>query len=150
MRKGHLGSTDRYRGLVFWLLLLLFSVNLAGCGATQSAEAPVVAGALAPGRISPNDYQANFVDKQQKHLLIDVRTQEEYASSIIAGAINIPLQEVQQRLNELPKDEPVILYCRSGNRSNQAFQLLKDAGYTQIYDLGGIVQWESAGMPVQK
>jgi rhodanese-related sulfurtransferase len=52
-------------------------------------------------------------------------------------------------LSEVPQDKPVVLYCRSGNRSNQAAQLLDRAGYTQIYDLGGIVNWVQQGYPVQ-
>ncbi|HMN31581.1 MAG TPA: rhodanese-like domain-containing protein, partial [Caldilineaceae bacterium] len=62
---------------------------------------------------------------------------------------NIPLQTLAQRLAEVPKNEPVVIYCRSGNRSRTASDLLARAGYTQLYDLGGILQWQAQGLPVQ-
>ena len=56
---------------------------------------------------------------------------------------------IRDRLSEVPQDKPVVLYCRSGNRSGQAAQILEQAGYTQIYDLGGIVAWAEQGYPVE-
>jgi rhodanese-related sulfurtransferase len=46
-------------------------------------------------------------------------------------------------------DEPVVLYCRSGNRSAQAAQILDEANYLQVYDLGGIAAWQQAGLPIE-
>ncbi len=131
--------------------MLLVMPVLSGCGNSSSAPAAEQANGLpAPGNISPEDYQNSFVQKKVPHLLIDVRTPEEYASGLIAGAINIPVEQIAQRLSEVPKDQPVVLYCHSGNRSHQAAQILEGADYAQIYDLGGISQWQSVGMPVQK
>ncbi len=100
-------------------------------------------------RISPAQYQSTFVQAKQPHLLVDVRTPEEFAGGHIPGAINISLQSLPQRMKELPKDQPIVLYCRSGNRSSTATQLLARAGYTNLYDLGGIVAWSAQGLPIQ-
>ena len=99
--------------------------------------------------ISPQAYVTDYLQANQPHLLLDVRTPEEFAGGHIAGAVNIPLQTLAQRLGEVPKDQPVILYCRSGNRSRQALNLLKQAGYTQLQDLGGIIDWQAQGLAVQ-
>jgi phage shock protein E len=97
--------------------------------------------------ITPQDYQARFVSAD--HLLIDVRTPDEYASGHIAGAVNIPLDTLSSRLAEVPNNRDVVLYCRSGNRSNQARQLLNERGYTRVYDLGGVMAWQAAGYPLE-
>lgn len=134
--------------LVFAVIVLVTPV-LSGCGNDQPAVLQEN-GLPSPGKIKPVDYQDTFVQKKSEHLLIDVRTPGEFAAGYIPGAINIPLDQISQRLSEIPKDEPVVLYCQSGNRSNQATKLLKGEGYTEIYDLGGISQWQSAGMPVNR
>jgi len=99
--------------------------------------------------ISPASYQADFVENNAEHILIDVRTPEEFNSGHISGAINIPVESLQSRINEVPTGEKIIVYCRSGNRSAQASQILSDEGYTGIYDLGGIINWTSQGYPVE-
>lgn len=75
-------------------------------------------------------------------LLVDVRSPSEYQSGHISGAINIPVGEVAQRLKEFgdPK-KAVIVYCRSGARSARAQATLKEQGFTQVYNLGGIGRW---------
>jgi phage shock protein E len=99
--------------------------------------------------LRPAEYIAQFQQPAAEHVLIDVRTREEFASGHIAGAINIPVEEVSQRLAEFPTDQPVVLYCRSGNRSAQAANILTNAGYNGLYDLGGIIDWQAQGLPVQ-
>jgi rhodanese-related sulfurtransferase len=74
--------------------------------------------------------------------LVDVRTPGEFAAGHLPGAINIPLQQLDDRLAELrPKDSPVVLYCRSGNRSGSAARTLKSAGFGRVYDLGSMSRW---------
>lgn len=97
--------------------------------------------------IDPAAYQAQFDDAP--HILIDVRTPQEFASGHIPGAINISVETLADRLSEIPEGQPVVVYCRSGNRSASAAQILAGAGYTDIYDLGGIIEWTAAGLPVQ-
>ncbi len=100
--------------------------------------------------ISPAEYQARYVDAQVPHTLVDVRTPAEFQEGFIPGAIQISLQELQQKMGRIPKDRPVIVYCRSGNRSAFAANLLMQAGYEEVYDLGGIVDWARAGLPVKR
>jgi phage shock protein E len=114
--------------------------------AQPEAEAEAVA---VVQKIEPAAYRADFVDAAAPHLLLDVRTPEEFAEGHIAGAINIPLDELEGRLSEVPTDAPVVVYCRTGARSAQAASLLEDAGYTQIHDLGGITDWTAQGFPVE-
>ena len=102
----------------------------------------------AGGRITPADYVSRYSEPDAAHLLVDVRTPEEYAEGHIANSVNIPLQELSSRLSEIPKDTPVVLYCRSGNRSNQAFNLLANEGYADLYDMGGIIDWQAQGYPI--
>ena len=76
-------------------------------------------------------------------MIVDVRTQEEYDSGHIEGAILVPLNTLLlEDFTALPDKEQVILvYCRSGNRSRSASQILVEAGYTGVYDFGGINMW---------
>ena len=77
--------------------------------------------------------------------LIDVRTQEEYDSGHIDDALNFNIinnETFLEQIETLDKNEPVFLYCKMGGRSNRAAQLLKDQGFTKIYDYsGGYNDW---------
>lgn len=83
--------------------------------------------------------------------LIDVRTPEEFAEGHLPGAKLIPVQVIQGRLSEIDPGKPVLLYCRSGNRSGTALSLLKGAGYKDVEHLaGGIKAWKAEGGEVIK
>jgi rhodanese-related sulfurtransferase len=99
--------------------------------------------------ISPDQYQTDFAKPRKPHVLIDVRTPEEFGSGHIPGAINIDVQVLTQRLQDIPRDRPVVLYCRSGNRSATAAGMLQRAGYGEVFDLGGIGAWARAGLPIK-
>ncbi|MGA9466815.1 MAG: rhodanese-like domain-containing protein [Exiguobacterium marinum] len=76
--------------------------------------------------------------------LLDVREVSEYEGGHIAGAVNAPLSSLDVAQLSYPKDEPIYVICRSGNRSAQAATQLQDAGYTEIYDVsGGMISWEA-------
>jgi rhodanese-related sulfurtransferase len=82
-------------------------------------------------------------------LIVDVRTPAEYAEGHIAGSVNRPLQTIERWYKELPKDKPVYLYCRSGNRSQQAAEFLKKKGFSNIYnEQGGIIAWTQRNYPL--
>lgn len=118
-----------------------------------SAEAPAVqsiAMADAPQTITPQQYQEQFAASGAPYQLIDVRTAAEYADGHIAGAVDIPVEELSGRLAEVSKDHPVVLYCRSGRRATEAAGILENAGYKGIYNLGGIQAWQAAGLPLEK
>ena len=76
-------------------------------------------------------------------ILLDVRTEEEFRENRIGGAILIPDYEISARAGlELPdKDAVILIYCRSGRRSENAARELADMGYTNVYDFGGIIDW---------
>jgi rhodanese-related sulfurtransferase len=80
--------------------------------------------------------------------VIDVRTDHEWEAGRIAGATHLPLDELNERSNEIDKDRPVLLYCRGGNRSTMAAAALTDAGYDAAKLSEGIVGWEEAGLPL--
>lgn len=67
-------------------------------------------------------------------LIVDVRTPEEFAAGSYPGAINIPLEEVATRTSEFKNDKGVILFCRTGNRSGQAIEILNQNGITNTYN----------------
>src|SRR5262249_26993475 len=81
--------------------------------------------------------------------VLDVRTPRERDQKHIAGSIAIPLNHLSERLNEIPSDRPVIVYCAGGYRSSIAASLLQHNGYSSISELaGGIAAWETAQLPV--
>ncbi len=84
------------------------------------------------------------LDAGEKIHLIDVREHEEVAQGMIPGAIHMPLGQVPQRLDSIPREEEVIFICRSGYRSDQACQYLASLGYTGTTNLvGGMLAWNN-------
>ena len=84
-----------------------------------------------------------MMEQDGAQIIVDVRTQEEYDSGHIPGAICIPNESIgTEKPEELPDlDQIILIYCRSGNRSKQAAQRLFDMGYTNVYEFGGIIDW---------
>ncbi|MFN3750552.1 MAG: rhodanese-like domain-containing protein [Thiobacillus sp.] len=86
-------------------------------------------------------------------LVLDVREDKEYAAGHIPRAKHIPLGQLASRIQEIEshKDKPVLVTCRSGNRSAHACRILKKAGFTTVFNqAGGIIAWERANLPVTK
>jgi rhodanese-related sulfurtransferase len=142
------------------LVMGALTIFVLSGGLNNAPAAPAVAAASSgasdeglmisrPQALAPQDYMTRFVDAQEEYLLVDVRTPEEFASGHIAGAINIPVEELGSRLAEIGSDKPVVLYCRSGNRSTTAASILESAGYEGVYNLGGTIQWTAAGLPLE-
>ncbi len=71
-------------------------------------------------------------------IIVDVRTPEEFRDGAYPGAKNIPLSDLGRRLGEIPKDKPVVLYCASGARSSSAARTMKQAGYADVINAGGL------------
>ena len=83
-----------------------------------------------------------LIERQDKpHILIDVRTPEEFRGGHIPGAVNIPVDRIASAPPDVPDDSLVIVYCRSGARSAQARRTLNNMGFEQIVDFGGIHRW---------
>ena len=92
-----------------------------------------------------------FNRSPEKVCLLDVRTQDEFQSGHIPGTTCIPLQDMEKRISEIPKDKPILLSCQSGNRSAKARQLLESLGYNQVFEVdGGFLAWSAAGFPVKR
>lgn len=80
--------------------------------------------------------------RNQKALFIDVRTPEEYSQGHIRGSILIPLDELEKRASEVPKDKKVLIICRSGARSARANRLLQESGFVNTVSVrGGMSAW---------
>ena len=90
------------------------------------------------------DEAMQMMQEQTDYLIVDVRRPDEYAEGHIAGAINVPNEEINDKMPELlpDKDQLLLIYCRSGNRSKEASKKLADIGYTNVYEFGGINTWE--------
>ena len=106
--------------------------------------------ATAGGDVSPTE-AARLVKETKNLQLIDVRTAAEYAGGHLAGAKLIPVQELADRLAEIDKKRPVLLYCRTDRRSGNALRLLEEHGFTGAKHIaGGINAWQAAGLPVTR
>lgn len=142
------------RLIPFFALFLLFA--LAACGGAAPA-APVVD---APAESSvdlenlPQDVDIDTVYQIQNDpnvFMLDVREQEEYDDRHIPGINLIPMSTIENRLDEIPTDQTVIVTCRTGNRSSQVTQFLRANGFDNAHNMtGGIVEWEQAGYPVER
>lgn len=81
--------------------------------------------------------------------VLDVRTQEEWDEYHAPNTTLIPLDELPARLSELPKDQEIVVVCRSGNRSQQGRDILLQAGYNATSMTGGLKEWYARGYPVE-
>jgi phage shock protein E len=93
-------------------------------------------------KINAQDAKAKM-DASMGFVLLDVRTPEEFNDERIPGAINLPLDEIEEKVESVASDlnQEIYVYCRSGNRSAQAAKILVELGYTKVYDFGGIIDW---------
>lgn len=140
------------RFLLPLLLLSLLALSLAACGGTAApaTTAPAAAADLAALPLDLTVDQAAGLLNNPDVVFLDVREQEEYDAGHIPGVQLIPLGSIPNRLNEIPTDKTVVAVCRSGNRSSQATQFLRDHGFDNVHNMtGGMNQWLQAGHPVE-
>lgn len=78
-----------------------------------------------------------WLDNKCSLFLLDVRTPQEYQAGHLEGGYLLPIAELAQRMNEIPHDKPIVVYCRSGVRSQRALEYLKSIGYKEVYNLAG-------------
>lgn len=139
------------RGLQ-WIVAMMSLLLLVACGNTApQASAPGVPRPAGVANISVQELKQKL-DQQQPVLVLDVRTPEEYTGDgHIAGSRLIPLQELNARANELPKDQPIACICRSGNRSQTACGDLNRMGFTNLMNVeGGMRAWAQAGFVIER
>lgn len=93
-------------------------------------------------KITPQEAKIRL-DNNEGIFLLDVRTEEEYTAGHIPGSVLIPLNLLENKIIDIVpnKNQEIILYCRSGNRSKTAANRLMAMGYKKVFDLGGIIQW---------
>lgn len=124
-----------YLALIFVLGTLLFS----GCAGTKTEDSV----RITYEQITVDEAKA-IMDSKEPYVLLDVRTQEEYDSGHIEGAILIPDYEIGAKAESVltDKDELILVYCRSGRRSKNAASELAALGYTNVKEFGGITGWK--------
>jgi phage shock protein E len=128
-------TNHRNRSSLLVVLLLILQAAPACAGSSEAAT----------GESTP--VLARRLVRDQGGLLLDVRSPEEFESGHVEGAKLVPHDEVGARIDEIAswqdddRGKPIVVYCRSGNRSKQAKQALEQAGFTQVIDLGGMSSW---------
>ena len=120
------------RKCIIILVSIIMIMGLAGCEEQSMSYT----------QISMEEAVA-MMETEENYIILDVRTIEEFAEKHIPNAINIPNETIgREELAELPdKNQLILVYCRSGNRSKQASEKLAALGYTKIYEFGGMNDW---------
>lgn len=126
--------------LSYVLLILVLSIITTGC--SQPTEVQKEVGESMKIKIDAKTAKS-MMETESDFIILDVRTQEEYNEGHIANAVLLPNDQIGDKASDvLPdKDQMILIYCRSGNRSGQALEKLAELGYTQLYDFGGIIDW---------
>ena len=109
------------KGVAYMKRFLIILIILITCGCSSQSD---------------NKLDIKKIMEENEYVIIDVRTREEYDEEHLVDAINIPYDEINEDI-EISKDTIIFVYCRSGNRSNVAYNTLINLGYT-VYDLGAI------------
>ena len=145
----------RYSGILVILLLAISGLLLvAGCGEKVATETPDLTGQIIQDVTAEEAYtliQQNQLDPT--FIIIDVRTPEEFAEGYIEGAINIDFQSENFRgqIDKLNRDNKYLIYCRSGNRSRGALEIMVEMDFKEVYHLSaGIVKWVDEGYPIAR
>lgn len=118
-----------------FLPIFIAVLLLAGCAASAEQEGSY--------RQITMDEAVAMMEEEKDYIILDVRTAAEFDEKHIRGAINIPNETIgTDAIPELPdKDQLILVYCRSGNRSKQASEKLVKLGYTNVVEFGGIIDW---------
>ena len=104
-------------------LLIFISLFILGCNSNEKANSQFI-----------SSEEVTKIMNEKEYVIIDVRTKEEYDEKHLENAINIPYDEINSNI-DISKDKTIFVYCKSGNRSNTAWNTLNNLGYT-VYDLG--------------
>jgi len=121
--------------------ILLINIFLIGC--TQTKKDTIAHSQNTYRQISMSEAQ-DIMNKEKDYIILDVRTQDEYKEGHISNALCIPNETIgDKEIDKLPnKNQLIMVYCRSGNRSKQASEKLVKLGYTNIVEIGGIKDWQ--------
>lgn len=128
-------------------VVLLAAAAFLILGGRQPAPANTVTAANLPAEVSVADAYQKYQDGA---FVLDVRTPEEWNDFHAPGTTLIPLNELESRLDEVPRDREVVVVCRSGNRSQAGRDILRQAGFDQVSSMsGGMNAWRDAGYPIE-
>lgn len=128
--------------------VLAFVAFGTACGSEDSAVATADSGVRV---VTPQEGADLLADPKSNRVVLDVRTSEEFAEGHVEGAVMIDFYQPDfaEQIAGLDRDGSYLLYCRSGNRSEQARTLMADLGFSDVADVeGGIVAWTEAGLPI--
>jgi rhodanese-related sulfurtransferase len=137
-----------------FLLTAVIALGAASCGDdSPSVTVPSVTGPAAnaaPTKVTPAQGQELIQQLRAELTIIDVRTADEFAAGHIEGAVNYDIEggQFSALIEPLDRSKPYMVYCHSGRRSALAADAMVAAGFTQVYDLGGLSDWSAAGLPV--
>ena len=112
--------------------ILLMTIILTGCSSTDAEFG------------SMSIWEArDLIEGEAEVIVVDVRTEAEFLNGHIAGSILLPVDEIEDYAESilLDRDAVILVICRSGNRSRTASQALANLGFTNVYDIGGIISW---------
>ena len=118
-------------------------LTLTACGGSSTVAIELV---------QPPQAAQVLEDRASDVVLLDVRTAEEFNEVRVPGSVNVDFYatDFAAQLDQLPKDVPYVVYCRSGNRSSQTMDIMADLGFSEVFDVaGGIIAWNEAGLPVE-
>ena len=120
------------------LAIIFFAIMVLLSGCAQ----PTGSSAASYKQITQEEAK-EMMTKNDGHIVVDVRRQDEYDEGHIPGAVLIPNESITDKQpDELPDlNQTILVYCRSGRRSKEASQKLADMGYTHVYEFGGINTW---------
>ena len=124
-----------------WIFMLAFMVTcFVGCEEKNTSVSTESKNSYIQIQM---DEAIMMMEEETDYIILDVRTPEEFAEKHIPGAVNVPNESIgTEEIKELPnKDQLILVYCRSGNRSKQASEKLVALGYTNVYEFGGINDW---------
>jgi rhodanese-related sulfurtransferase len=133
---------NKNSNLLLWGVIALVVIGIAAVwfasqGSTQASSYPL--------EVSVDEAVAK---RDAGAFILDVREPDEWNEAHIPNATLIPLGELASRVNELPRDQEIVVVCRSGNRSAQARDILLNDGFPQVTSMaGGLNQWKAAGYP---
>ena len=131
-------STQRLSVLAF--AAVLAAALLTGCAAPANSGQSAT-DATAPRNVSGTE-ALQMMQDETDYVVVDVRSESEYLSGHVPGAINIPVDALTSEPAELPnKDQLIMVYCRSGARAKTAVSALANMGYTNVVNFGGIMSW---------
>jgi rhodanese-related sulfurtransferase len=126
------------RGMI---LLMVMTLLLLGTAAAMGA----------PNYKNVSSTEAKKLVGQKSNLyLLDVRTPQEFSQAKMKGSVLIPINEIERRIGEVPKNRPILVFCAVGSRSSQVAGFLVNKGYGEVYNMtDGLVGWYRNGFQLE-